>query len=178
MSLEKFRVKYISTKSQILELDLIVAISLFIIAFFLLYTYNTDIVNPEKDAMDLLIYDGRLISDQLVSAGYPLNWSDDPDNVIYIGLTDGNKRIMGEKLSGANGLGYSTTRNIFGITSDFYVFFLDKDNPYSINGISGFGKPGITQDNIMQIENPEHLIKLERLLFYYSKVIKMEVYVW
>ena len=56
--------------------------------------------------------------------------------------------------------------------------FLYKDNPVNIGGISGFGKPGVTKDNIMQVEKPEDLVRIQRLLFYDSKIITLEVYVW
>ena len=170
---------FISTKSQIWELDLIVAIAIFITVFFIFYTYTSDLADLQNDKMDLLIHDGRLVSDQLVSAGYPLNWDSDPGNAIFVGLTDGNKRIVPDKVTAAvNDLTYAELRKIFGINNDFYAFFLYKDNPTNVDGIFGFGKPGVDQNNITQREDPEDLVKIERLLFYDSKIISLEVYVW
>ncbi len=172
-------VLFISTKSQILELDLIIAVILFIAAAFLFYTYSSNLTDLQDDKTDLLLENAEIISNHLVSAGYPSNWTEDPGNAIYIGITDGNKRVDSDKLiHAAEVLNYQQLKWRFGVSSDFYVFFEYKNNPLTIDTIHGFGKPGINETNINQIEDPKDLIKIQRLLFYDSKIINMGVYVW
>jgi hypothetical protein len=171
-------VKFISTKSQVLELDLIVAVALFITVFFLFYKYSLDLGELRNDEMELLIQDGKLISSHLVTGGYPLDWYNDVDNVVFVGLTDGSRNVMPDKVAAIRTMNYAKLKNVLGSDSDFYAFFTYQGNPTTIDGIAGFGKPGVTKDNIMQVETPEDLLRFERLLFYDSKIITLEVYVW
>lgn len=159
-------------------MDLIIAVVLFTIVFFLFYKYSSDLVNLKNDELDVLIQDGKLISSYLVSGGHPVDWHTDINNVIFVGLTGDSKKIIPEKVTAADSIDYTKLRNILSTTNDFYAFFLYKNSPINIGGITGFGKPGVTKDNIMQVEDPQDLIKTERLLFYDSKIITLEVYVW
>lgn len=147
-------------------------------AFFLVYKYSSDIVELKNDKLDLIIQDGKLISNHLVTSGHPSDWYSDPSNVVFVGLTDNSNKIITEKITEVSTMDYNKLKNTLGSSSDFYTFFTYKGNPINIEGITGFGKPGVTKDNIMQVENPDDLIRIKRLLFYDSKIITLEVYVW
>lgn len=150
-----------------------VAAIIFLVALLLFYKYSINTLDLDDQGVDYLLLDAKLISSYLVSSGYPDGWTE--NNVTLIGLTDGEMRINKEKVEDFSDIAladYPRSRRLLSSTNDYYVFFEDKEgNLLKIDGISGIGK------NI-SAENPENLIKIERLVVYNSSIIKLMVYVW
>jgi hypothetical protein len=171
------RVLFISTKAQVWELDLVIAITIFFVVGVLFYTYSTNLQGNQGEQLHSLTEEAQSLSHQLVSSGYPSNWTGS-SNVLLAGLTDGNKRLQSHKVQGLNNLDYATLKHMTGSNRDFLVFFEDNGELLEINGVNEIGKPGITHENINVTENPNNIIKIERLLFYNASFITMVVYVW
>ena len=76
-------------KGQIWGMDIMIAVSIFLVALivFLIYSLNqtTEAVEIIKD----LEYNGKIISESLLSEGYPESW--DNTNVVRIGLITNNQ---------------------------------------------------------------------------------------
>jgi hypothetical protein len=162
-----------SKEGQAWGVDLMIAMIIFSIGiiFFLLYSFNNS--NSSKEHYEVIYYEGKSISDKLLSEGYPNDWNS--SNVLMIGLTTDNKIDQNKleefyKISQSN---YSKTKEMFGTRYDYYVSI---ENNLTINSteMPGFGKPGV---NITEI-NPENLIKIERVSIYKNKPVVVLIYIW
>jgi len=166
-----------STKSQVWSIDVIVAVIIFITALVLFYKYSINLVDVEgKDSGNLLL-DGKLISSYLVSAGNPNDWEDHSEDTNLIGLTNGNMDINPQKVqefSDLVTLDYPQSRKLLSTTHDYYVFFEDKNN--NTIRIKGVGVDGIGKG--YTTENQEDIIKITRLVYYNSTIIRMVLYIW
>ena len=164
-------------KSQIWSFEFIVAAIIFIIAILIFYKYSINLSNEEEVALKEQITDAKILSNYLMSEGLPDSWN--TTNVILVGLTDDNYKINGSKLRNFSQLDYTTTKSIFSIINDYYVFFEDKNgNGFSIDGIQGVGKPGVNRTNLNSTEDPDNIIQVFRFVIYNSTIIKMGIYVW
>ncbi len=160
-------------KAQIWSIDLIIAVVIFFAAFFVFYKYGLGALDSARDDKSFLLQDTKLISNYLVSAGYPQSWT--TETVTLIGLTDGESRLDPNKVemfSNMSKSSYLQTKNILSASHDFYIFFEDSNsNKIKIRNISSIGK-NYTNDN------PDNLLKIERFIFYNSSIIKMVIYTW
>jgi len=164
----------ISTKSQVWALDIVIAIAIFIGALLLFYRYSLNSIDIEKKDMEDILLDAKLISTHLVSAGYPLNWQDSPNDVALIGLTNGEMDLNTQKVQGFSQLAtsdYTRTRRLLSTSHDYYVFFEDKNN-ITIQ-IPGVGKSWIGKN--YSNEAPEDIIKTIRFVSYNSTIIRLVV---
>ena len=172
--------KPIPRKAQIWGLDLFMGVFILsiVLIFFLVYSIRLSSSGPIDVAS--LQEDGKTLSTYLVHAGYPQNWNQ--STVIMIGLTDGDHRLDPEKIQMVDTLiqtDYQAVKHKLSMTNDFFVFFQDRDGQnVSINGISGFGKPGVTKDTFKSVEQPEHILKVTRFVIYDHDVILMVIYLW
>ncbi len=169
--------RYISTKSQVWALDIIMAIVIFLGALLLFYRYSLNSIDIENKGADDLLLDAKLVSTYLVSEGYPINWEESPSDATLIGLTNGKMDLNTQKVQGFSQLSisdYSKTRKLLSTTHDYFVYFEDRDN----NTIS---IPGVVNDWIgknYSIDNPKNIIKTIRFVRYNSTIIRMVLYVW
>lgn len=160
-------------RGQAWGVDLMVAMIIFSIGilFFLLYSFNNAAVSAGN--YEAIYNEGKLISENLLSEGYPENWNS--SNVLLIGLTKDNK-IDQNKLEEFYNLSqndYYRTKKIFGTRYDYY-FLIEGNLTVNSTEMSGFGKPGV---NIAEI-NPKNLIKINRVSVYKNKPVEISIYLW
>ena len=99
--------------AQIWSLDLLVASAIFVLGLVFFYLYTLNYARESDDMLSFMRYDAERITDALLSAGYPLNWSE--DNVILLGISS-NQAVNETKLAQLNALAennYERTRGLF-----------------------------------------------------------------
>lgn len=55
--------------------DIIVATGIFIVGIIAFFLYTINYPTGEQEKLDDLLYEGNIIADNLLSEGYPLNWT-------------------------------------------------------------------------------------------------------
>lgn len=177
-----------SVKSQAWSADLMIAFFIFTIALVVYFTFSTDQTVIKNSGIGLLSSDIKLLSDTLLSEGYPMDW--DNNTVTKIGLTDGDSKINKHKLHNFSIINYNTSKKLLGTTYDYALYFQNTSNAnISIHGFCGKGKYGFQatkQGEICKINysgiDYEDLIKIDRILVYHnnseSRIVKMVLYLW
>lgn len=171
-------------KGQAFVQDLIIAI--FIIVIFFIIFLNIEKNDVREDSNLGISSEAKVLSDYLVSTGYPIDWN--ISNVVRIGITDDNNILDKEKLNKFYNLtrdDYENVRYILGVKNDFIVFFTDYNgNLITIENLSFFGKPGYNLSKI-ESDTPSNLFKVSRFVVLKeqtvnitSKIIEMKIYVW
>lgn len=161
------------TRAQIWGMDLVVAVIIFSIGLTGFYLYSLNEQGSSQEIVELLSYDGRIISEIILSEGYPENW--DTSNVVEIGILKNNK-IDETKLENFYNLAstnYTRTKHLFNTIYDYY-FFLDENMTINSLEVEGIGKPGINKDNI----NAKDLVKITRVVVYQNKIMTSQLYLW
>lgn len=166
-------VQFILTKkSQVWAIDLAIAFIIFLAAILLFFKYSINLSQADSGMQKDLVLNAKLVSANLVSAGYPEDW--DMGNVTTIGLTDGNTRLSLSKIEQFDEiarLNYSRSRTLLSSIGDYSVCFQGKNRSIAISGVSCIGKD-------IDVAGPENIVKVTRFVFYNSSVIKIEVKVW
>ncbi len=154
-------------------MDLVIATFIFSIALTFFYFYTLNDRNSPKETIESLALQGKSISDSLLSAGFPEDWTE--SNVVEIGIETSGK-INETKLEQFYNLtqnDYEKTKRLFNIKSDYIVFF-DKEIDFGFVKADSIGKPGSNRTNI----KPKNLIKVERIVIYRDLPAKMTIYVF
>lgn len=165
-------------KAQIWALDLAIGLMVFIGIVFMFYRYSVSFV-PEQTTLQRMIKQSGLVSNILLSEGYPENWPEkEIGNVRAFGLLTNEKlnESKWKKFCEWNITYYDQIREKLGTDFAFYVYF-DKDSDgqrEEIEGCKYAGKPvpeGATQ-----------VVKIERLVAYYNGTqiipMKMILFLW
>ena len=167
----KYFLKY-GVKGQAWGMDLMIATMIFSLALVSFYLYSFNVGDFEND-LESLSFDGRIITNTLLSSGSPEDWTE--FNVVELGiLTD--DEINETKLwrfynfSRDN---YTQTKSVFNTVNDYYFFF-ESNMTFGTVEVEGIGKPGIDKDNI----SSNNLVKIERIVVYKNKPIGAKLYVW
>jgi hypothetical protein len=163
-------------RGQAWSLDLLIGAFLFTVALSVFYFSILNSSNNLNEAIDLLSYDGRSISKNILSEGSPSDWSS--SNVIQIGVLD-NGKISETKLEAFYDLAnadYARTKLLFNTRYDYY-FFLDANITFNSTIVDGIGKPGITRDNVSQVDI-KNLIRVDRISVYENKIMGATLFVW
>jgi hypothetical protein len=155
-------------QAQIWGLDVLSALTIFFIGIMIFFIYSLNQPGESRETFELLSYDGKIITDNLMSPGYPENW--EADNVVTLGITSNNK-INETKLEKIYNMDYTQTKQLFNTIYDYYFFFDEKITSLDVEGI---GKPGATKDNI----EAKNLIKITRFTIYQNKTVPLYVYIW
>lgn len=168
-----------STKAQVWTTDFMISLLILVATLVIFARGITNITATGNEDLSPLIIEGRAISDQLMSEGYPTNWN--LSNVANIGIVT-NNRINDTKINAFYSMNYSDARKKFNTRYDFFVFVLDENNkPVNINGSYGIGHSLVnaTQDSITlgNLDNAK-LVKIARLTIHESKVRQAVVYIW
>ena len=155
-------------KAQAWGFDLMIATVIFLGALLALFIYTLNLPSEREESFKNLAYEGKLITDSLLTEGYPANW--DENTVVRIGiLSDGKvndtKLLMFRDLVLSD---YVKTKTLFNVADDYYVYFL---NEVMANNqpITGIGQPAI---------NHKNLVKLERIVIQNGTIKNMNVQVW
>ncbi|MCK5342395.1 MAG: hypothetical protein KAR20_03275 [Candidatus Heimdallarchaeota archaeon] len=162
-------------KAQIWGLDILAGMMLFLIGIIVFFVYSLNQPGEAQDNFELLLYDGKIIADNLMSPGYPLDWNS--SNVITLGISDDNK-INETKLERLYEMiytenNYTRTKNILNTQYEYY-FFLEQNMTINSMEVEGIGKPGATRNNI----DARNLIKITRFTVYQNKTIPLYIYLW
>ena len=163
------------TKGQVWSLDVMAGLILFLVGIMIFFVYSLNQPSQARETLALLNYDGKIIADNLLSPGYPNNWT--PQTAITIGITT-KEKINQTKLETLYQMiyiqnNYTKTKNLFNTNYDYY-FFLDQNITTSSGQIEGIGKPGITKNNISATD----LIKITRYTIYQNKTTPLYLYIW
>ncbi len=155
-------------KAQAWGFDIIVATGIFIFGIIAFFLYTINYPTGEQEKLDDLLYEGNIVADNLLSEGYPENWT--TSTVSKIGIMN-NKVISQEKLEYFNEISstdYGRTRTILGTKYNYFVNF---SRPMQITGtnIEGIG---------LFPNNPKNSIKISRVSIYQNKPVSIEVQVW
>lgn len=163
----------INKSGQIWGTDLVIAAVIFSVTlvFFYIYTFNQSA--ESEMAFESLSYEGGIITETLLSQGYPEEWNE--TNVVQLGvLSEGkiNETKMEIFYNMSSG-DYFNLKRILNSRYDFY-FFLSENISLSYTEVDGIGAPGITRDNL----EAEDIIKIERIVIYKNKPTTANLYVW
>jgi hypothetical protein len=159
-----------NTKGQIWTLDLIVALVLFIIGALFFYQYGSSVRENNSNEINELSLQTERISNNLMGSGEPSEWNN--ASVISIGLSDGNSRLVLNKLRELNQIPYPDTKHLLSTNRDYQITFRNGNNTLlSFNNQTFWGK------NI-SLDSPKQMLKSKRLLFYNHSILSMEILVW
>jgi hypothetical protein len=152
-------------KSQALSMDFLIACSVFILAFSILYiywAYTTKRIDETRKINDM-IDKTYLISQIWFRDGIPVYW--DSSNVIDIGLSN-NHRFNQTKMNDLSVIGYNKTKERIGVeTYDYYFRVFNETG----NEVYSFGLyPSIS----------ENTIKIKRVGILNGSLALLEVMVW
>jgi len=168
-------------KAQIFYIDAIFGIAIFATAVVLFLSLTNSIMAP--NTFDVIVTDSEAISSSLLTKGQPSTWT--ANNVTKIGLTDGSYRLQSQKVASMMNVSPNSASSLFGTSTDFAIFFKDKDNNVlNINGCI-YSSANLTVQNLTQtlcenftITPDNHLVHVERLVIYNGQIIKMITQVW
>ena len=166
----------LNTKAQAWGFDLIVAMIIFSVGIVVFFIYSINQPAEAKETLEKLSYDGRLITESILSTGYPENWNS--GNVVSIGILN-NGKINETKLGNFYSLSqsdYDATKILFNTRYD-YFFFLDQNMTSISVDVDGIGKLGVNKNNINSF-NPNNLVKISRFVVYRDKPMAAYLYLW
>lgn len=163
----------IKKKGQIWSFDLMVAITIFSIGFLIFYFYAFNNPNESKEIIENLKYDGKIISNYILSDGSPENWNS--TNLIKIGILTDNKinQTKLEQFYNFSQTNYSETKKMFNTKYD-YIFFLSNNMTIDSANVDYIGKPFIDKDHI----DAKNLIKITRFTSYDGMPTTAYLYIW
>jgi len=160
-------------RGQVWSLDLMVAVIIFSVALASFYFYTVNEHSGFEEKIEILSYEGRSLSNILLSDGYPEDWNS--TNVVEMGILT-NGKINQTKLEAFYNfvqLDYPQTKIVLNTAYDYY-FFLDQNMTINSVEVEGIGKPGVTKDTIVA----KNLIKISRVTIYQNKPIGAQLYIW
>lgn len=169
-------------KAQVFLFDLMVSIGIFITAV-VLFLYFSNSLHPEEDEFNLVVQNSQAISSSLLSVGEPSDWTS--TNVNIIGVTDDSYKLNFTKVQRLRNLSPENSSRIFGANSNFAIFFKDMDGNVLNLGGCAYSSPALAVQNLtpyicqnITINPEDHLVNIERLVLYNSRIIKIVVQAW
>jgi hypothetical protein len=167
--------------SQIWILDLIVGVTIFILIMVVYFIFVNNISSSKDSKIADIQNEILIISETLMSAGSPENWTSAQLNDA--GITNGNYLLNESKLSNLSNINYQSQKQLLKTKYDYLVFFENRTSDLmTINGIQYIGKWQVNnvldRDNIKELEKPKTVVSLRRLLVYKSDIISMVIYSW
>jgi hypothetical protein len=153
--------------------DLFFGLLVFIAVLIIFFKSEVNYSEADEQAFDDIVFESKLVTDSLLSAGYPSSWT--PATVEEIGITD-DYRVNESKLEYLGSMNYSQTKSRLRTKYDYYFFFEGVDGIIDINSThEGLGKPGI---NSTDYGSPHNLVRVNRFVVFRSEPAKMVVYLW
>lgn len=156
-------------KSQAWGIDLMVAAAIFSMGIISFYMYTLNNTHEAEETVKSLYYDGSIISNSVLSDGYPPEWNS--STVTAVGILNKGK-INETKLERFYLLSlsdYEKTKNLFNTRYEYY-FFLEKNMTINSNSVEGIGKkPNGSEKN---------LVKITRFTIYKNIPAEAYLYVW
>ncbi len=172
----KVKKKRMPKKAQIWFIDFAVGLLIFIAALVFFFTADTNLLDREQNTLNDLNFESKLITESLMNTGYPRMWN--KSNVVEIGISD-NNRINETKLRYFGEIEYNTSKSVLKTKYDYYLFFQDSSSTAWINSShEGTGKPGTNSTNVLDVNDPDYIVKMVRFVIYKSNPKKMVLYLW
>ncbi|MBN2422444.1 hypothetical protein JXB41_04415 [Candidatus Woesearchaeota archaeon] len=178
---------FIGKKSQIWYTDFILGLTIFLIALLIAVKYISDnYILPREDTSEMVIV-AQSVSESLMTKGVPESWNE--ENVIRIGITDGDYVINNTKLTAFSNLtqsDYEYTRSLLGSHRFEYLIFFKDNYNNTMNLTSEYiGKPNITEYNIGSLDT-EEIISIKRFIVLKqgeeenrtAQILEMNLYLW
>lgn len=164
-------------KAQTWYLDLFVSIMIFVGVLLLFFKAEINVNDSEEPIIEDMEFEARMVTNILISTGYPSNWTG--SNVQEIGITNGDYRINKTKLIEFANMNYWDTKSKLKTKYDYYMFIKNGTKSIKINSSNeGIGKAGVNSSNINEVEDPSHIVKATRLLIYENQAVNLVVYLW
>ena len=168
-------------KAQIWGFDMMMASIILVFGIFVFYFYALNYSGDSSDKIDSLFYDAEIVSEKILSEGYPPYWNS--TNVIVPGiLTDG--RIDQTKLE----LFYNMTETSIGGDFDEMRMLLNTKYNFwfTISGTENFEIRQATGDPIdiegigreYSSEDVANLVKYSRVVIYHNRTKSIDFYMW
>ncbi|MBW2996247.1 hypothetical protein KY332_03030 [Candidatus Woesearchaeota archaeon] len=155
-------------KAQVWYTDFMIGIMIFFIVIMIYFAYAHNVSQDPNEITSELLMDAKAISSSLVTQGSPSDWNQ--SNVNVIGITDGDQRLVQEKLDMFVNMTYSQAKTKLRTPYDFYFYLEDLEgNRISLGENDWFGKNASNADNAVFIT---------RVVVYESELINMVVNVW
>jgi hypothetical protein len=156
-------------KAQVWYTDFMLGILIFVIVIFIYYGYAHSINQNPGDITSDLIMEAKSISNSLVTQGSPSDWNQ--SRVDVIGLTNGDQRLMQEKLDMFANMTYYQTKTKLRTPYDYYFYLEDiNGSVIQIDGKNGLG--------LQSSNSTDNLVSITRIVVYNSKLTSMVVHVW
>ena len=141
---------------------------IFFIVVFIYYGYAYSFNQDPNEIISELVMDAKAISASLITQGSPNDWN--LTNVQIIGLTDGNQRIMQNKIDMIGNFSYNNLSSILRTRYDYFIQLIELNGSIiNISGKEGVGLAPYNEDNV---------IAITRIVVYDSRLISMVVKVW
>jgi hypothetical protein len=167
--------KRTSRKGLVWTTDFLIGLMLFIIMVFIAVKIVQDMFPSQSH---ITVYrDAIYLSDNLLSEGYPWNWTD--SDVILPGIAE-NNRINITKLSNFTKIDYYHAKTLLHVMSDF-IFFIRNDTSVINTSQCTYGYNITVDENCTPILTGisyDNLARIDRLIIYNSHVLTMTVYAW
>ncbi len=144
-----------------------VGILIFVVAILIYFQFINDFSFETQSALDDVLRDAKIISNSLLTAGYPLNWNS--TTVSRIGVTNDNQRINTTKLSEFKSIDYNASKQLFSITSDYFIYFEKGGIKTTIGDVDDIGVNSSSYD---------HLAAITRIVFWNGTIYEMKVQTW
>ncbi len=157
-------------KGQAWGFDLMIALVIFISGIVLFYLFSLNSPSQGTETLDELRYEAQLIGSNLVTPGFPTDWTS--ATVVQIGITD-NGKINQTKLDRLYNIttapsGYSATRSLFN-THNEYFFNFSTQMFIEGNPVEGIGNQPSSASNI---------IRYSRLAIYNDQPVTISILSW
>ena len=155
-------------KASVWYMDFGVGLLLFIIGTSIFFSFTNESIVQDDDQLNNMISSLKFASSSLMTRGYPEDWNS--TTVKKIGLTDGNNRIIAQKVSRFANLDSDKVKYAFNSAYKYEICFRDENNDLvEINGLSCIGEPS---------ENSTYQVTVQRLVIYDDSIVKMGVSFW
>jgi hypothetical protein len=134
-----------NNKAQTWFTDFVIGTLIFTFMLIAYYTYTSDISKQNSLTANDLISDAESVSSLILSTGFPDNWDD--TTVQSIGITNNNQRINRTKFNEFRKIGYGKSKNLFGTSYDYFLFFINgSGDVQNVEGSCGTGSPEVGID--------------------------------
>jgi hypothetical protein len=154
-------------KAQVWYIDFIVSVLIFTIVILIYFEYVNNLSKEEQSDLETMVMSAKIVSNNLMSGGFPDDWNQ--SNAAIIGVVD-DERINSTKMERFYDMGHEQARIKFGIIDNYYAYLQDRNG----QKINFGGKDHCGEEP----ENPDKLVKIDRIVIYNNDMAKMVVQIW
>ena len=150
-------------KAQVWYVDFMVGLLILITTLLIYYQYQGNLSGEFDAEWQEMILDSKTITSSLITAGYPINWTN--ETVSVLGLTDGNYRINSTKIDQFSNLSYKRAKELFRTRFNFLLFIED-------------GNGTVHYETGLNATNHSFLVQSTRFVIYNSSINRMVLQLW